>query len=103
MSEVPKGWRRVHLVIHGVVQGVGFRFFVERHAQDLGLKGWARNLTNGGVEVLAEGPAEALERLVELCRRGPRSALVESVEENWANATGEFARFDIRPTASASR
>ncbi|GBD25223.1 Acylphosphatase [bacterium HR30] len=101
MTELPGNQRRVHLLIHGVVQGVGFRFFVERHAKDLGLKGWVRNVANGAVEVLVEGPAEALDRLVQLCHQGPRGAMVESVRATWAAARGEFARFEIRPTAAA--
>ncbi|MCX8073315.1 MAG: acylphosphatase [Candidatus Binatia bacterium] len=92
--------RRLHLVIYGLVQGVGFRFFVEQQARELGLTGWVRNLTNGAVEVLAEGPSPALARLAEACRRGPRSAVVDRVEEHWHEPTGEFRRFDIRPTAA---
>jgi acylphosphatase len=65
-----------------MVQGVGFRWFVARHARTLGLTGYARNLPNGSVEVVAEGPEEALPALEELLRRGPASAQVDRVERS---------------------
>jgi acylphosphatase len=67
-------------VIHGRVQGVGFRYFVERHAQRLGLRGWVRNLPDGSVEVEASGPKEALDELEGLLWRGPQWADVRRVE-----------------------
>ena len=72
---------RVHLVIHGRVQGVGFRYFVSGEARALGLRGTVRNRPDGTVEVEAEGGPEALARLVEAVRRGPPAARVERVEE----------------------
>lgn len=93
---------RLHVTARGVVHGVGFRFFVERNARALGLAGWVRNLTDGAVEVLAEGPRPALQRLLDLCRRGPQGAIVEAVEPQWEQATGEFHDFQILPTASHS-
>lgn len=68
-------------VVSGVVQGVGFRWFVARHARSLGLGGYARNLPDGRVEVLAAGAgAEALARLEALLREGPAHARVEQLE-----------------------
>ena len=64
------------LVIEGVVQGVGYRFFTRRAASQLGVNGWCRNLPDGSVEVLARGPSEALERLETELRRGPAHARV---------------------------
>jgi len=69
-------------LVSGMVQGVGFRWFVARHARTLGLTGYARNLPNGSVEVVADGPEDALPALEELLRRGPASAQVDRVERS---------------------
>jgi acylphosphatase len=66
--------------MYGFVQGVGFRFAVERAAQLRGVAGWVRNRPDGAVEAVFEGQREDVEALVELCRRGPRSAEVERVD-----------------------
>jgi acylphosphatase len=88
--------RRVHLVIHGVVQGVSFRWFTRAEAARLGLTGWVRNRPNGTVEAVAEGPDATLGELVAFCRRGPSGARVIRVEVTWSEATGEHASFEIR-------
>jgi len=75
---------RVHLVVHGRVQGVGFRYFVIREAGALGLAGTARNRPDGTVEVDAEGGAGALDQLIAAVRRGPIGARVEHVEEHFS-------------------
>ncbi len=67
-------------LISGIVQGVGFRWFVARHARSLGLVGYARNLPDGRVEVVVSGPEEALPALEQLLRSGPANAQVERVE-----------------------
>jgi len=89
---------RLHALIHGHVQGVGFRYFVYDRAQALGVVGWVRNTFDGNVEVVAEGPRSTLEMLLEHLRQGPRSALVTQVDVDWQPATGEFKRFEIRHT-----
>lgn len=66
--------------ISGIVQGVGYRFFVERIARNLGLKGYVKNLWDGRVEVFAEGEDSLLNQLEEKLRIGPSSAEVEKVE-----------------------
>lgn len=66
-------------IVYGRVQGVGFRFFVEREARQLNLKGWVRNRRDGFVECLAIGPAAALEQLHQRLRQGPPAARVEQV------------------------
>ena len=85
-------------VVSGLVQGVGFRWFVARHARALGLGGYARNLPDGRVEVVAGGgPADALGRLEELLRAGPAHALVEGLErEDGVNEAVSERSFDIR-------
>lgn len=89
--------RRLHALISGRVHGVGFRVFVLRRAQMLGLTGRVRNLYFPArqVEVIAEGPEEALEQLLAALRRGPSAAEVTRVDVSWEPATGEFLDFDI--------
>jgi acylphosphatase len=67
--------------VRGLVQGVGFRWFVSRRADQLGLRGWVRNLRDGSVEVVAQGPESVLEVMHEALRRGPPGARVERVEQ----------------------
>ena len=91
-----------HLVIRGRVQGVGYRAFVEDAALDHGVAGWVRNRRNGEVEAVFAGPAAAVAQVTQACRRGPRGARVDSVEEREATQD-EFAlcgsaRFAVLPT-----
>jgi acylphosphatase len=79
---------RLHGVVHGDVQGVGFRYFLMREAQRLGLHGWVRNRDDGTVEFVAEGERADLERLRQAAERGPRTARVDSVDGRWSAATG---------------
>jgi acylphosphatase len=65
-----------------MVQGVGFRWFVARHARSLGLAGYARNLPDGSVEVMVDGPEEAMPALEQLLRTGPPNAQVDRVERS---------------------
>ncbi len=85
------------MTVRGRVQGVGFRWFVARHAQQLGLAGWVRNLPDGRVEVLCEGPAGAVEALTARVGEGPPRAAVTAVTVAEASATDEYPRpFDVR-------
>jgi acylphosphatase len=86
----------LHARISGYVQGVGFRYFVIRVAQPLGLRGYARNLSDGNVEVVAQGPRAALERLLEQLRRGPSAAEVEEVQTTWREPGEHFSGFHVR-------
>lgn len=70
-----RGW-----IVRGRVQGVGFRWFVWREAEQLGLGGYVRNLRDGTVEVVSQGPDAALDKFHELLRRGPPGSQVEAVE-----------------------
>jgi acylphosphatase len=85
-------------LVSGQVQGVGFRWFVARHARSLGLGGYARNLPDGRVEVVASGDAaEAMARLEELLRAGPAHARVERLErQDDVHETVSSRSFDIR-------
>ena len=86
---------RLHAVVHGDVQGVGFRYFVHARARDLDLAGWVRNNDDGTVEVVAEGPREALADLERAISRGPRMARVTHVEARRSEATGGLGPFDL--------
>jgi acylphosphatase len=90
--------RCVRVLIEGRVQGVGFRYWTERVARELGLTGWVRNRRDGSVEALFAGSAEAVGEMLDRARDGPPSAAVASVrilEENADTPVG----FEILPTA----
>lgn len=87
---------RLHALVEGHVQGVGFRYFVLNRAQELNLTGWVRNTAEGDVEVVAEGEREVLDVLLEALHQGPRSSYVTRVRENWEPHLGEFRIFDVR-------
>ena len=88
--------KRVHLRIHGHVQGVWFRESARQEAGRTGVVGWIRNTPEGEVEAVAEGPTDAVEAFVRWCHRGPAAARVAGVDRVDAAPTGEFARFDVR-------
>ncbi|MCB9539018.1 MAG: acylphosphatase [Myxococcales bacterium] len=90
------GDARLHLRVRGRVQGVFFRASTQSTARDLGLTGWVRNLPDGDVEAVAEGPRDALERLLAWTHEGPAQARVDAVDPTWTEATGEFADFSVR-------
>ena len=92
-----------HVTIRGRVQGVGYRYFVERAARSRDLEGWVRNRRDGSVEAVFSGPAEAVTAMIAVCRRGPSSARVEALQDEAANPdmlnlreAGE--RFSVLPT-----
>jgi acylphosphatase len=79
-----------HLSIRGRVQGVGYRAFVEREALKCGIEGWARNRKDGSVEAVLAGPRDAIDAVVEVCRRGPFNARVDAIDQRNAS-DAEFA------------
>ena len=87
---------RLHLIISGRVQGVGFRFSAYDEAKELALAGYVRNLPNGDVEIVAEGSRDNLQMLAAWAHLGPPSAHVTDVREEWSDFTGEFKDFRIR-------
>jgi acylphosphatase len=87
---------RLHAMVHGRVQGVGFRYFVMREARALKLTGWVRNHPDGSVEVEAEGPRDPLNALLERLRQGPVGARVADVAEAWSEGEGIHRGFDVK-------
>lgn len=88
--------RRVRLHVRGRVQGVWFRGATRRRALELGVRGWARNLPDGSVEVLAQGDPGGIEALVEWCNVGPDAARVDSVSRQDESPADDLEGFDIR-------
>lgn len=86
---------RVHLIISGYVQGVFYRASTQDTARRLGLKGWVRNLPDGRVEAVFEGPVEQLKQAVDWCQEGPGGARVTKIDEKWSEYSGEFDSFDV--------
>jgi len=84
----------IRAIVRGRVQGVGFRDHVERRARFLRLTGYVRNLQDmRSVEIIAEGPRAALERLIEHLREGPRMSRVDALDIEWRVPTGDYADF----------
>jgi acylphosphatase len=82
-------------LVQGTVQGIFFRQFVKEHADDLGLRGFVRNLDSGDVEVVAEGEDEGIKRLVEFLKRGPKHAQIRDVRFDERRWSGDFKEFKI--------
>ncbi len=87
---------RAHVLVSGLVQGVGYRFFTVRKAEEYGLTGWVRNLPNGKVEVVVEGDKELIEEFLKELRVGPPAARVTGMDVKWKEYKGEFQTFDVR-------
>jgi len=87
--------RRAEILVVGHVQGVLFRYYTEMKAEELGLGGTVRNLRDGGVQIICEGAGEAIEKLIEWCKRGPERAIVKRVDVTWKEYTDEFRYFRI--------
>jgi len=87
--------RRLHIIVSGVVQGVGYRAWSAREAQTLGLTGWVRNLPNGSVEILCEGGRDALDLFTVRLRVGPPSARVSDLVISEEPPQGNLAPFSI--------
>jgi len=87
---------RVHLLIHGRVQGVYYRASMLQEAQKLGLTGWVRNRPDGSVEAVAEGPRSQLEKLISWCWKGPPGAKVSRIDPQWLAAQYSEREFSIK-------
>ena len=89
-------FQRVHIIVTGRVQGVGFRVYVKRMADSLGLAGWVKNVGYDRVETAAEGRKEILEQFLSMVLDGPRGSHVEEHQETWGVAEGESSPFEVR-------
>lgn len=88
--------KQVHLLISGFVQGVGYREFVKREAEKLGVLGWVRNLRDNRVEVIAQGDEETLKKFIKICEKGPFLADVKNIAIDWQEPSEIFAEFEQR-------
>ncbi len=87
--------KRIHLIVHGRVQGVFYRDNAQKKASELGLKGFVKNL-DSTVEVVVEGSEDKLNELIEFCKNDPGHSNVDKVEIKKEKATGEFEEFEVR-------
>jgi len=87
---------RAHIFISGIVQGVFFRASTADKAQELELTGWVKNLPDGRVEAVIEGPKNKIEKMIKWAKEGPKFAKVDEVEISWEEYKGEFENFEIR-------
>ena len=88
--------QRAHVRVSGQVQGVFFRDSTRQKAEELGLTGWVRNVPDGQVEALFEGPSEKVEEMVRWCEEGPQRASVENVDTDFESAGGDLQGFEVR-------
>ena len=84
-----------HIIVKGLVQGVGFRWFVEREAKQLGLNGYVKNLFNGDVETEVEGEKGLIEELIKKLRIGNRSSRVSDIHVDWQENENKYSGFRI--------
>ncbi len=91
-----KDFASAHIIVNGIVQGVGFRWFVVRTAESLGVTGWTRNRYDGSVEIEAEGTKSSLEALLKEVRIGPRMASVSDIAVEWRPYEARHKSFDVR-------
>jgi len=87
---------RVRVQVYGRVQGVWYRGSTRERALALGLSGWVRNMMDGSVQLEAQGPPDAVDRLVEWCRTGPATARVDSIEVDRLEPAGAGGAFEVR-------
>jgi len=86
---------RAEIVVNGLVQGVGFRYFVQREANKLGLKGFVKNLFTGEVLTVVEGEKAIVEEMINKLRVGPSHASVKSCKVDWQEPKNEFTDFEV--------
>ena len=87
---------RIHALVSGKVQGVYFRDNTKNTAEDLGVKGWVRNLPDGKVEIMAEGDKDKIDGLVEFLKKGPERARVDDLKVENQDYKDEFKDFSVR-------
>jgi len=95
MTEV-QARKAVHIIVHGFVQGVGFRYFTQKIAQRLGVVGWVKNRHDETVEIWAEDHEGTLQQFIAFIKEGPAHSQVEQLELQWAPASGKYQNFYIQ-------
>ncbi|MBI2208565.1 acylphosphatase [Candidatus Woesearchaeota archaeon] len=88
--------KRANIQVYGFVQGVFFRSNTKKIALDLGLKGYARNMPDGSVEIIVEGPKEKIGKLIEFCKKSPGASQVSKVKVKFEKPKNEFDGFEVR-------
>ncbi len=88
--------RRGHLFIEGKVQGVGFRHFTKLNAREVGVYGWVKNLPDGRVEAVFEGPEDHIIEIVSRCEDGPGASRIDDVDFEWEDPAGAFSAFKVK-------
>lgn len=88
--------QRVHIIIQGNVQGVFFRANAKKIAESLGLRGYAKNMDDGTVKVIAQGSKEKLKELIEFCKKGSEMSKVSKIDFKFEKANDEFDGFEVR-------
>lgn len=96
---IDQSTRRTHVWITGRVQGVFFRAWVMDNARRLGVNGWVRNLFDGRVEAVFEGPSSSVDHMVVLCHKGPDHARVDTVLDNNSEPAEGLATFEVKSSA----
>ena len=87
---------RAEIIVNGLVQGVGFRYFVYREANNLGVKGFVKNLYTGEVVTVAEGEKALVAELINKIKIGPSHAAVKNFHVDWQEPSNEFTTFEVR-------
>ena len=96
MDQSEEVTKRAHIYIEGRVQGVDFRYFTKKSAQQMGLNGWVKNRSDGRVEAVFQGPKKQVMQMVEKCEEGPGSARVENIDLKWEEANHKTDSFKIK-------
>ena len=92
MSEL----KRAKIIVNGLVQGVGYRYFVIRHADNLNLKGYTQNLFTGEVLTEVEGDESLIQELIKQLKIGPMKSHIVNCSVDWSEYKDEFKRFEVR-------
>jgi len=87
---------KAHIIVKGLVQGVGYRYFTIRTASKLGLTGWVKNLYNGDVEVEVEGEVGMIKELIKELRAGPPMSSVQDIKVDWDKYEGKYSSFGVK-------
>lgn len=87
---------RISIICKGRVQGVGFRFMINRHANVLNLKGYVKNLGDGSVQIIAEGEKQDISKLIFYIKEGPGFSSIDDLQVERSHPSGEFSTFSIR-------